>query len=221
MLSVQFYNYIIYENGDVYSLYRHKYLKGDIVQGYKCYSLTINGKTKSYKAHRLVARWFVPNYNPEINNVVNHIDGNKLNICPSNLEWCTVAYNNEHARKTGLNNINQSNKDRWNDDKFKESTSKNLSEYRKRIGSFKGKSNPKYRYCIILDGIEVTVYDLAKRIKKATSTTFYYVNQYVQGKYVKSFENLNLIIIDTRKSQQTIETKNVDKRSEGSRVDTI
>lgn len=221
MLSVQFYNYIIYENGDVYSLYRNRKLKGEIVQGYKCYTLTINGKTKSYKAHRLVAQWFVPNYNPEINNIVNHIDGNKLNICPSNLEWCTVAYNNEHARKTGLNNISQSNKNRWNDQNFRKSTSENISKSKKQIGSFQGKSNPKYRYRIILDGIEVTVNELSSRIGKAISTTFYYVNQYVEGKYIKSFENLNLIIIDTRKSQQTIETMNVDKRAEGSRVDTI
>lgn len=50
--------------------------------------------------HILVAKHFIPNpYNyPQ----VNHIDGDKTNCAEWNLEWCTQAYNNHHALKTGL-----------------------------------------------------------------------------------------------------------------------
>ena len=52
--------------------------------------------------HRLVAETFVPNCRPEINNCVNHIDGDKTNNCAWNLEWCTRSENMIHAVKHGL-----------------------------------------------------------------------------------------------------------------------
>jgi hypothetical protein len=56
------------------------------------------GHTK--RLHRLVALAFVPN--PDSLPEVNHIDGNKLNNCASNLEWCTRKQNMAHAFATGL-----------------------------------------------------------------------------------------------------------------------
>ena len=71
------------------------------------YVLDINGdlyhkkkmvKLKVFKTvlhHRLVASVFIDN--KENKPQVNHIDGNKENYNPLNLEWCTAAENNSHS----------------------------------------------------------------------------------------------------------------------------
>lgn len=59
-----------------------------------------NLKTKL--AHRMVALAFVANPNPKSKTEVNHKDGDKRNILPSNLEWCTPQENVQHAHDTGL-----------------------------------------------------------------------------------------------------------------------
>lgn len=65
-------------------------------RGYK--GVVFNKTT--HMVHKLVAKGFCTN--PENKLHVNHIDGNKLNNHYSNLEWCTIAENNKHARDTGL-----------------------------------------------------------------------------------------------------------------------
>lgn len=60
------------------------------------------GKNKNISVHRLVAIAFVEGRS-EVKNQVNHIDGDKSNNTPSNLEWCTIGHNNRHAREMGLN----------------------------------------------------------------------------------------------------------------------
>jgi len=73
----------------------------DESHGYLSVSLSKNGKRKSFKVHRLVAKAFV--LNPHKLNVVNHLDGNKKNCSASNLEWTTSANNNQHSWNLGLN----------------------------------------------------------------------------------------------------------------------
>lgn len=69
--------------------------------GYRYASFRHNGKVKKITIGRLVAVAFVPNPNnyPE----VNHIDGNKLNDFPDNLEWLNRA---NHLNHTLTNNLN-------------------------------------------------------------------------------------------------------------------
>lgn len=65
--------------------------------GYMRCILSINGKKKMARVHRLVAKAFVDNENN--NPVVNHIDENKKNNTPENLEWVTVAQNNAYGTR--------------------------------------------------------------------------------------------------------------------------
>lgn len=68
--------------------------------GYATVAVQVDGKRKKFALHYLVARAFVPGYAPDL--CVNHIDGNKTNNLPSNLEWVTRARNTQHAWETGL-----------------------------------------------------------------------------------------------------------------------
>ena len=69
--------------------------------GYKTIFIRHNQKPKGFSVHRLVAKAFIENKDPK-RDCVNHIDGVKHNNSVENLEWCTRAENNKHARDTGL-----------------------------------------------------------------------------------------------------------------------
>ena len=86
--------------GSVKSLnYRRKKtvekLKPADKNGYKTVLLSKNGISKTFFVHRLVAFSFIenPNNYPSIN----HKDENPSNNVVSNLEWCTVQYNNAYG----------------------------------------------------------------------------------------------------------------------------
>lgn len=68
--------------------------------GYFRVGLRKDGMRQDWKVHRLVAIHFVPNKDGYP--IINHIDGNKENNLPSNLEWCTQGWNVQHAYNIGL-----------------------------------------------------------------------------------------------------------------------
>lgn len=77
--------------------------------GYKQVNLFNSRGSKTHKVHRLVAQTFIPN--PNNYSAVNHKDEDKANNTiwineddsidynKSNLEWCTIAYNNTYNNK--------------------------------------------------------------------------------------------------------------------------
>lgn len=65
-------------------------------RGYKYVVFCVDGKTKTFQVHRIIALTFVPN--PENLPIVNHLDGNKLNVNADNFEWTTNQGNTIHAR---------------------------------------------------------------------------------------------------------------------------
>lgn len=63
--------------------------------GYLIVVLKKDSKSKTISLHKIVAMCFVQN--EFLYNEVNHIDGNKQNNLPSNLEWCTRKQNMTHS----------------------------------------------------------------------------------------------------------------------------
>lgn len=68
--------------------------------GYARINLIIQGRKRSVLVHRIIAMAFLQN--PEGLPQVNHLDGDKTNNVPDNLEWCTAKENIAHAYRTGL-----------------------------------------------------------------------------------------------------------------------
>ena len=90
-----FENYVIYTNGDIYSLYINNLITPSSSYGYLKVVLCHNGNHKTCTIHRLVAESFIPN--PKNLKIVNHKDLNKINNDVTNLEWCSQLENVRHA----------------------------------------------------------------------------------------------------------------------------
>lgn len=77
-------------------------LKQSIKSGYYYCCFQVGKDKRGIKIHRLVAKLFVKNNDPDKYNVVNHINGNKLDNNYTNLEWCNSAMNGQHALDNNL-----------------------------------------------------------------------------------------------------------------------
>lgn len=97
ILHLDIEGYTVYSDGKIFSHKRKRYLSTWInSNGYP----TTKVNNRSVPVHRLLAECFIDN--PDNLPQVNHIDGNKLNNCLTNLEWCTQKHNLHHAMDNGL-----------------------------------------------------------------------------------------------------------------------
>lgn len=80
--------YFISDDGKLYSTRSKKFLRPARDRyGYLYYVISIDGKRMTLKAHRLVAKAFIPN--PENKPTVNHRNGIRHDNRVFNLEWAT------------------------------------------------------------------------------------------------------------------------------------
>lgn len=106
-----FTGFVINKTGSVISTRYGRLLKPSIgPYGYPYVNLYDADKSRwrSVCIHILLARAFIPKNHITCDwHFVNHIDGNKLNMSLSNLEWTTSLKNNIHAVNTGLRKDNK------------------------------------------------------------------------------------------------------------------
>ena len=191
-----FYNYKVYSDGRVYSMFTHKFLKGEINKyGYLVYTLAINQKPVRIRANRLVAFLFlkVPKNYKEL--VVNHKDGVKLNNNYTNLAWSTYYENNLHARQNKLNNISESNRKRWEDQEFRKRVSKKISQTQRKTQCSKREKNGRYKYKIHDKNDKVLYRDeLPKLLNLSQSTIDRLIRETAQGQTNKYFQQYGISI---------------------------
>jgi hypothetical protein len=93
-MQAPFERYVVYSDGRVWSDRIKGFAKQHLNnQNYFTIGLWSHNKQFNWLVHRLVATLFVPNSNPDLYTVVNHIDGDRHNNNYTNLEWCTQKQN--------------------------------------------------------------------------------------------------------------------------------
>jgi len=105
-------NYLIYEDGRIWSKYKDVWLKPYKDQGYYRVGLWNNCKRKKFRVHRLLALHFIPN--PENKPCVDHKDGVTTNNNLSNLRWVTKHENEcNQVNAKGVRLRHDTRRKRW------------------------------------------------------------------------------------------------------------
>lgn len=92
--------YMISDKGNVKNKDTNYILEKHDKTGYSTVLITHEGKSSTHRLHVLVAKSFLINNNPK--NIVNHIDGDKLNNNLDNLEYISQSDNVKHAYENKL-----------------------------------------------------------------------------------------------------------------------
>ena len=101
-------DYLIYNDGRVFSKKRNRFLKpGSDRGGYKYVVLSKKGKCKTHKIHRLIAGQYIPN--PENKKCVDHINRIRTDNRVENLRWATHSENGQNRTKQIDNNSGHKN----------------------------------------------------------------------------------------------------------------
>jgi len=89
-------NYLIFEDGRVFSKKRNKFLKATPnSRGYLRLNLCKDGKLKLFQIHRLIALHYIPN--PNNYEEVDHLDRNRQNNSIDNLRWVDRSMNQQNT----------------------------------------------------------------------------------------------------------------------------
>ncbi len=111
-------NYLIYNDGRVFSKKRGIFLKGGkATTGYQHHTLRNNCIQKTHSVHRLVALHYIPN--PDKLPCVDHINRDKLDNNVNNLRWVSSLKNQQNqgkhkTNKSGHKNIHfRKNRNSW------------------------------------------------------------------------------------------------------------
>lgn len=92
--------YAITKDGRVFSRLSNKWIKTWVnVNGYIDCSLSLNGKSRNKRVHRLVALTYLSN--PSNHPIINHKNSDRTDNNVENLEWCTYEYNAQEAVARG------------------------------------------------------------------------------------------------------------------------
>lgn len=91
-------HYLVSDSGQVWSMYHRRALKPSLDKyGYERVGLFDGHKACHRTVHRLVAQAFIPN--PDNLPTVNHINEDKTDNRVSNLEWASIADNDNHGTR--------------------------------------------------------------------------------------------------------------------------
>lgn len=97
-------HYLVSNFGNVKRISKDKIIKPFLNKGYLMVAMSVNNTKIRKTIHQLVARAFFDNF--EYGDIVNHIDGNKLNNKLDNLEKSTYSLNNTHKKQPKFFGVN-------------------------------------------------------------------------------------------------------------------
>tara|TARA_R110000803_G_scaffold58017_1_gene116203 strand:+ start:771 stop:1214 length:444 start_codon:yes stop_codon:yes gene_type:complete len=100
-------DYLIFEDGGVFSIKRNRFLKPRNNNGYLRLELWKNNTKKAFTIHRLVGLHYIPN--PENKPQIDHIDRNKTNNNIDNLRWATHSENQINTIVNKHNKLREKN----------------------------------------------------------------------------------------------------------------